>query len=384
LLDAGNLIETAIGHTGLDDFGETPVDAPLAVLTDSLIGQANLSWLGRLAVRHHLLGLLTTRLRLVADWTRIPGIQQQAVRRPIFITGAPRSGSSFLHTLLAQDPANRVPAVFEVMYPRPDRPPGKSDPRVARAARQLRLFRYTAPRLSRFHTLGPTLPQECIAIASYSLYSEEFTALFRIPAYDQWLKVQEKAPALAFHRRFLRHLQWHRRPDRWVLKSPDHVFHLDALFDTYPDAHIIQTHRDPMRVLGSTANLIAVLRGAFSHRVDRLEIGSEELRNQEDRLERILGFRELPTRLAQRIIDLRFHDLVRDPMGCVARIYDHCDIELTADANTRMRAFLNAEKRKRRRRQTYDLGAFGLDPAWDSPTFARYRSAFGLEPETGG
>jgi hypothetical protein len=167
-----------------------------------------------------------------------------------------------------------------------------------------------------------------------------------------------------------------------VLKAPSHLFGLPALLSTYPDAHIVQTHRDPLTVLASVASLTAALQGAFTDDLDLAEIGAEVSRRWTDGLARVLQFRRQGGDAADRFIDVRYHDLIRDPMAAVARIYARLEIPLTEAAAARMRRFLADNPRDRHGQHRYSLAAFGLAADDLAQRFAAYRDHFGVPSET--
>lgn len=340
-LDVDNLIDTAMRRTCLEDFGDPPCKSALQVLVDACNNEAGLNLFGRFAARQHLLDLLETRLRLVDYWRRTQEIRKQQIRRPLFITGMPRSGSTFLHAMFSQDPGNRVPRTWEVMFPLPAPTCREidSDPRIRRAQNRLRWLLWTRPSIVKAHPIGARLPQECIAITSYSFQSDEFLCMFRIPSYEAWLRTRDQKPAYGFHRSFLQHLQWLCPGDRWVLKSPDHVHALEALFGMYPDARVVFLHRDPLKVLGSVASLTKLLWDAFSCHIDPRQVGADEARILSDKAVKIMEFQDRHSSLADRFIDVRYLDLIRDPIETVRRIYNSFGLTLSAHAEARMRAF---------------------------------------------
>jgi len=382
-LDFDDLLAIVMRRTGLDDFGDPPCEDGLRVLIDACNAEAGLSFFGQFAARQHLLDLLETRLRLVSYWRQTTEIQKQPIDRPLFISGMPRSGSTFLHNLFAQDPGNRVPRTWEVMFPLP--PPTRrafdSDHRIAKAENRLRWLRWTKPAIVKVHPLGARLPQECIAITSYSFQSDEFLCMFHIPSYESWLRNHDAAPAYRFHRCFLKHLQWLCPGERWVLKAPDHVHALPALFEIYPDARIIFLHRDPLKVLGSIASLTKLLWGAFSSRIDPREVGDYETRILSDTVLKVMEFQDRHSSLADRFINIQYLDLVRDPIATVRSIYNHFGLNLSVNAEASMRAFLKSRLNKRRARHVYHLADFGIDPIQEGPRFAAYCERFAIERE---
>ena len=239
-LDANRLFSTAFRRARLPYSLDEQCEDSLKVLVDSCNEEAGLSVIGRIAARQHLLELLETRLRLIDCWQRTPEIQEQAVRPQIFITGLPKSGSTFLHRLLAHDLNNRVPRMWEVMFPLPS--PANvtfaSDPRIDKADKRLRWLRWTHPALVKSHPVGALIPHECGAILGYSLESNVFLDMFSIPSYETWLRNRVMDSAYEFHLSFLKHLQWQCPAERWVLKSSDHVHALETLLQVYPEAHV--------------------------------------------------------------------------------------------------------------------------------------------------
>lgn len=382
-LEAEDVIEAARRQVRLDDFGTPEWREPLEIVLAGLRGEAQLTPLGRIAARGDLVSLLATRLRLEADRRRNPAIAAEEIRRPLFIVGLPRTGSTLLHHLLAHDPAARVAQAWEVMFPSP--PPERasylSDPRIPRAAARLRWLDRLAPEFKTIHPLGAQLALECIALMSASFFSSRFHTTYHLPTYQAWLEAQDVRPGYAFHRRFLQHLQWRAPGARWVLKAPSHLWAFDALFETYPDALVVQTHRDPLTVLPSVASLTAVLQAAFARDLDMAEIGAEVTHRWAGGLERGLHFRRSGQVPAERFVDIHYHELVRDPLATIQRIYRHFDLPFTPRAEAAMRAHLADNPKDKHGAHRYTLEAFGLDAETLSDRFKGYREFFAIRPE---
>jgi hypothetical protein len=382
-LEERSLLEAACRATGLDDFGGEEFREPLRLILEGLEAEARLTLLGRVVARQDLIGLLTTRLQLTADRKRHPAIADERVAPPFFIIGLPRTGTTLLHHLIAQDPASRAPQTWEVMAPSPPPERGSydTDPRIDRAERKLRWLDWLAPDFKAIHPVSARLAIECIAILSHSFLSSRFHTTYRIPSYQAWLKAQDLQPAYAYHRRFLQHLQWRMPAGRWVLKAPAHFYALDALFAVYPDARVVQTHRDPRTVLASVASLTLTLQSAFAENLDPVEIGEEVVQSWTEGLARTMRVRHAGTIPADRFVDVHYHDLLRDPIATVRRIYRHFDLSLTAEAEHRMRRHLTHNPQHKHGRHQYDLERFGLDPASLDRRFGPYREFFGIRPE---
>ena len=293
-LDEGALLDRARRLTGLADFGDPFFREPMRVLLDSFETEAELTMLGRVIARTDVVRLLENRLRMTDVLTHYPEIAEGEVRQPIFIVGLPRTGTTILHELMAQDPANRVPMTWEVMHPWP--PPTRetydSDPRIAIVDQHFSGVDRLIPRFKRMHPMGAQLPQECVALTAHDFASMLFSTTHWVPSYQAWLDRADLRWVYAAHRRQLQYLQWRCPADRWVLKSPGHLWALDALLAIYPDARIVQTHRDPLKVIASLANLVALLRSMSSDRIDRDAIGAEWTARLADGMQRSMEVRD--------------------------------------------------------------------------------------------
>lgn len=373
--DVEMLCAKARGSTSLEDFGAVPVVPALSVLADSLEQEADLHPLGRFLMRTHLLDLLKTRLQLVDAWKKESrDAEDFPITRPIFITGMPRSGSTFLHELLAADPALRAPRVWEVMFPvsasQPDR--GWRDTRVWNAAACLWWFRRLAPGADAVYPLRARTPHECVAIHSYTLLSEEFVSCCRIPTYETFLRSSDLRPVYQWQKRFLQHLQQRHPTRRWVLKAPDHVYGLDALFSIFPDALVIQTHRDPLEVLKSTIHLTQVLQRLYGRAANPTELAGREARVLGAAMDRFIRFRDAHPELAGRFIDVNYTELTANPMAVVSRIYQKFNLNLSTDALAPMREMTRKRTRYRGYASFPRLADMGLDPLSQAQRFENY------------
>lgn len=379
-LDEEGLIAAARRRTRLDDFGTPAFHEPLRHLLHSLETEGRLNLVGRVAAREDITRILVNRLELQRDRQQNPGIAAQEIRSPLFITGMPRSGSTLLHGLLAQDPANRVPLNWETLHPSP--PPEwathETDRRIERAEREIRWFSLLAPQFRKIHPVGARLPEECVVILSHTFLSFQFSSTYFVPSYQSWLEQQDLSPAYRFHRQFLQHLQWRCGSERWVLKAPPHLPGLRALFTVYPDAGVIMTHRDPLEVVASVASLHTVLRQTFSDAVDPLEVGPEVAGLLAGDIRRGLQVLDNGCVPPDRLLNVTYSALIADPLAVVRRIYAQFDLPLTAATETRMQRFLAEHPRDREGHHEYSLEQFGLDVARERERFRTYRERFGL------
>jgi hypothetical protein len=382
-LDYKKLLQKACESTSLDDFGEDSFRQPLRLLLDSFERDAQLNFIGRICAHSDIYRMLCNRLRLVEDRKRHPGVSDEIVRAPIFITGLPRSGTTLLHALLAQDPDSRAPRVWEVMHPSPPpaAPTYDTDPRIEQTEKELRWLKVIMPDFETVHLMNAKLPQECIAITAHSFISNEFESMYHVWSYRSWLDKTDKRGAYEFHKQFLQHLQWRCPGSHWVLKAPSHLLALDALMQVYPDARIIMTHRDPLKVMASCASFSEVLRGPFTVPIDRMKLGPEIQRRWVEGAGLAVKFHQHNGNLGGRLLDVQYSDLVREPMSVVRSIYRQYDMELTGKAETAMQAFLSENPKDKKGTHRYSLEDYGLNPEAERRSFGFYTDYFKVEPE---
>lgn len=371
--DTEQLLDKARNATKLTDFGDMGFMAGLERLMRSLEEEAELNTIGRLSTNTYLLQLLCNRLQLEEDRKRFPEIAEQKISRPIFITGLPRSGTTFLHALLAEDPATRTPLTWEVMYPSPA-PKSESitqEKRITRCAKNLKWLDRLAPKFNSIHTVKAHLPQECIAITTHDFASIQFHTTYNVPSYQAWLEQRDMVAAYQYHKRFLQHLQVRNSAERWLLKAPGHLHDLAALMQVYPDAQIIQTHRDPLKVVASISSHANVIRAAFSDELHPCEIAQDWQRYWQQALSHALDYRkENPD---QEIRDVYYSDLVADPIGVIKTLYQQLNLSYTDDFDAAIKRYITKNPQSKHK---YTLQEFGFRKKDIKKMFADYYNSY--------
>ena len=335
-----HLVEQACELAGSDDFGDDDTWRDgLARLCDGLVSEARLNDLGVEIAVLDVIRPLTGRLQIVKWRKENPAVAAQPVTRPIFIVGQPRTGTTILFDLLAQDPALRPPLTWEVDNPWPLPRPETyaTDPQIAETQASIEMSEQIVPGLLAFHPMGALVGQECVRITAGQFCSMIFPVQYRLPSYSRWLLYEaDHQPAYAYHRMFLQHLQ-SGVPGQWLLKSPAHLWQLDALVAEYPDALIVQTHRDPLNVISSISALTHHLRHLASDESSITECAAQSREEIVAGLERGMKLRDS---LSQRVVDVQFADFIRDPFATIRGVYAELGRELEPVAEQNMRAFL--------------------------------------------
>jgi hypothetical protein len=384
-LGEASLVAAARRASGLFDFVDESFHDPLRRLLASLEAEARLHPLGRMLLRQSLVRALVNRLRLEELSERHPEIRAQPVEAPVFIVGLQRTGTTLLHRLLTCDPALRPLLSWEALNPAPfpaarsirRTRPGR-DPRMRLAETAERGLRYLAPDFFAIHPVEAHAPEEDVLLLDLTFVSPTADATLRVPSYSAWLRDTDQGPAYRYFRRIIQLLLW-QRPGRWLGKTPHHLENLDALLDVFPDAKVIQTHRDPARVVASFCSMMAHGRALFSDRVDARELGAQLADRAVRAVTRAISVRHGAAQGA--FLDVAYADVVADPMKEIRRIYDFLGLSLAPATEASMQRWLGANPQDKRGVHRYRLEDFGLDAAVLERRFEPYRSRFGVSRE---
>jgi hypothetical protein len=383
-IDLDQLVEQARQSTGLFDFGPETWREGADRLVDELNDGAALNELGSVIASTDIANYLGNRLRIV-DWTtRRPEITQGDIHPPIVILGQPRTGTTILFEVLAQDPANRVPLTWEVdqPWPPPQTATYESDPRIAEVQANLESTELLIPGFMGMHALGARLGQECVRITAGDFRSMIFSTQYRVPGYQRWLLHDaDMTSAYRYHRLFLQYLQSDHPADRWVIKSPAHLWASESMMREYPDALVVHTHRDPLRVVCSLASLIDLLRRLASDDVSIAGVAQEWVEDVAVGLDRAVAARRDGTIPQRQAVDVFFGDFLADPMAVVGTIYERLGIELTSEAERRMRTFLAENPQEKHGGHSYTFADTGLDAGMLRERMRAYKDFFDVPDE---
>ena len=371
MIAADDLHASASRITGLTDFGPDDYTDGLSVLLESYARDAELTPSGEKATRALLRGALMARLLSEAGWQAHPGYAEVAVERPVFVTGLPRTGTTALHRLLVADPAHQGLELWlaEAPQPRPPRSAWADDPVFQYIAAACARHHVEHPEFMGVHYVAADQVEECWQLLRQSMRSVSFECLAHLPTYSAWLRDQDWTGAYQRHRRNLQLIGMNDAGQRWVLKNPSHLFALDALLATYPDALVIQTHRAPQVAIASVCSLAAQASAGWSTGFRGAVIGRDQLELWAFGLERFLA--ERARHDAARFYDVHYEDFVADPFGTVQAAYRYFGLPLSAAAADAMRSLIAADAASSRGPgHRYTLSDFGLTGAEVDERFA--------------
>jgi len=380
-LAAPALLGEAEARSGLSDWGGARWDEDrfrhdLALLCGEIEAKSDLTAIGRSRTHSRLLTMLVSRLRYLDARKAAAGVDAERVVAPLIGSGMPRAGTTFLHGLFAQDPANRAVPAWEAAIPAPL--DGNGD-REALYAGILAFQGMTAPDVTAIHPFGSTLPEECIFLQEGNLGSL-YGVYWNIPAFQTAIADKMRS-AFAWQVGVMQYLQRGAAPRRWALKGPGHLFAWRELLMAFPDARLYVNHRDPGKVIPSIASLFCKLRSLFSDEaVDPVAIGAQQLAAWQYAVDAYAEWRDCEG-ADSRVSDVRFTDLVTDPLETVARVYDELGLALTAQARDAMARHLETDHHASAPKRAYTLAEYGLDAAAIEAAFAPYIERFAIERE---
>ena len=375
-LDPDELQATAIASTGLADFGSDTWRPHYDVLLRALVGEADLHLVGRLMTRTELLRSLRNRLELTARWDEDPTILDRPVEAPVFVVGMARSGTSILHELLWQDPTLRAPLTWELLHP--THGPGEAE---AWGDATHSVWHDVQPEYEAMHHNAGDLPQECIFATMNEFLSDHWGGVHEVPSYSMHLAGADHTDAYRYHRRILQTLTVPGDERRWLLKAPSHLATLDALFAVYPDARVIHVHRDPLKTVPSTLSLMATLKWMRRPSTDPEAVAPLLAWGFGAMLDGVIEGRATGRLPDAQFADLRYADLLADPVAAVAGAYDQFGWELPDPTRRAMADYLAAKPQAKFGTHTYSLEDFGLDPAEERARFTPYQQRFGVPDE---
>ncbi|HXY93237.1 MAG TPA: sulfotransferase [Acidimicrobiia bacterium] len=379
-MDVDQLLAGAIEQTGLREFGPE-VDAMLEalhVLVRSADDDAGLTPEGDAAFGGMIGSLLTRRLEIEDWYARHPEIGEQEVESVLFGVGLPRTGSTALSYLLAQDREVRCLRQWESNHPTP--PPDiateDSDPRFLAAQQAMGIRDQVPSELKSMLPSSPDGPAECLDLMSMTFRCMALDVMAKTPSYAEWLYACDFGPAYRYHHRVVKLLQWRRPPSRWRLKTPAHLLSIEALNDEYPEARFVTTHRDVTKVIPSVASVETAVVNMMTGNADPVYIGHHCADTWDLCLRRFIAFRD---RVGEdRFYDIGFDDFQSDPVGSIRKLYEWLGEDFTPATEDAMQRWWknNEEEREQSGPHRYRAEDFGLDTGELAERFAYYAERF--------
>ena len=376
-INADEIIDQAKSETGLSDLGEPLFLEGLNRLIDSINNEANLNEIGIQAQPIRIQGLLSNRLRFEEDLKKFPEILDQQIIAPIVIVGLPRTGSTMTHRLLASDPNHTAMLWWEGRYPAllPGEKPGDIEARMELGKAEVDAVVAASPEALDIHPWDYKGADEEILLLEHNFLSTVPESFMALPSYSKWIEEQDHTLAYEDLKKFIQYLQWQnpgREKKRWVLKSPHHLGFIDKMISVFPDAKIIQTHRDPVKTVPSFCSMCANLFEPLTTNFDKVFIG----KHWSNKLTRALNHcMNISEKHPDNFLDLEFLNMIKDPIDEMKKIYEFIGEPFGEKTEVAMEAWREENKHEMGAHK-YSLEEYDLTESQINDNFAKYQQKY--------
>ena len=341
-----------------DSLGEEDYIEPLTILLDSLKKEANLNLYGRLGVKYQITHQLRMRSSLYAYSKNNISIDP---KETLFVTGLPRSGTTFLFHLLGLDENHRSPLFWEIRNPFPEvnKDTFKWKNKLRRTKLEFKVMKKVIPEIDLLHEMGPELPEECLLIHPLSVRSLSYIYMANIPSYGEYLKEADFKAAFLWHKRFINFISRNEEERRWLFKDPNHLRHMKEISECYSSAKFLRVKRDPKESLASICSLTYKVRKSFSNEVSKDQIGNFMLSYWEDAL---IKYHQFKQENPNRVYEVNFEDLIKDPVSIIESIYKEFNFEWDSNLKNKLvKEVKNHIESNNTKKHIYSLNDFGLN-----------------------
>ena len=376
-INANEILDQAKSETGLSDLGEPLFFEGLNRLIDSINNEANLNEIGIQAQPIRIQGLLTNRLRFEEDLKKFPEILDQEIIAPIVIVGLPRTGSTMTHRLLASDPNHTAMLWWEGRYPAllPGEKRGDIETRMELGKAEVDAVVAASPEALDIHPWDYKGADEEILLLEHNFLSTVPESFMALPSYSEWIEEQDHTLAYEDLKKFIQYLQWQnpgREKKRWVLKSPHHLGFIDKMISVFPDAKIIQTHRDPIKTVPSFCSMCANLFEPLTTNFDKVFIG----KHWSNKLTRALNHcMNISEQHQDNFLDLEFLNMIKDPIDEMKKIYEFIGESFGEKTEVAMEAWREENKHEMGAHK-YSLEEYDLTESQINNNFAKYQQKY--------
>lgn len=376
-LEIESLLTDAQERTGLQDYGHGDFREGLAALvqtyennqfTDDAVKK----------LKRRMADLLQSRLQVEEAWKRHPQVLAETIKRPLFLTGLPRTGTSALLNVLANDPATRELKLWEAHNPAPleGLEPGQEDPRYLQVKAYYEQMNASSD-FKKIHYMTADSAEECIFLTNHSFQDAAYGFEIFLEPYASYYRDVDRRPQYEYHANLLRLLQWQRPADRWLLKAPSHLGHLDIILDLHPQAGVIITHRNPLEVVGSYSSMMMAVLPEQTQVTDPHEMGRRVLDDLGAQMDHAMAVRE---RLSPgQVVDVQYTDFISDTVAVVEDIYQQLDLPYTEDVQQLIASYVADHPRNKHGSHDYQLAQFGLTEQQVLDRFAHYIETYNIK-----
>lgn len=367
-LSLEKILATAVKQTGLHDFGSLDIFNVFTEVLQACQSEIKLTGFGKLLVNQGVLTQAANRLRFQQFIQRHPKALDTPLKPPLFVIGLPRSGTTYLHELLCQDPVVRVPVHWELRYPIPlvegvDR---ARDPRLQNVITSSKAGNQTMPFFPIVHPLNAEGMEECYFLLMHLIH----LTLIMLPKHMERVLSQDHLVEYTYYYQLLQVLQYVQPKDHFVLKCPMHLMSLPELLSLFPTGQIVQTHRSPAQMMGSWCSFLALVMRNNIQDFNLHASGEYWLWVWSTLVEKGMAARTAVN--AGQFYDVPYAFLLKEPLTAVRGIYTHFGMELTPEAESKMKEWNGRNPQHKSGVHRYSLAQFGLTESRVNQAFANY------------
>lgn len=382
-LVADALIEQASQATGLNYFGGESYREGLDVLVNDLNAGAAKGWHNESGIArsaHDISHWLKNRLKVEDYLKQNPELLSRPIERPVFVMGVPRTGTTLMSNLLAADPARRSPLTWEIDDPVPPATSATltTDPRALARLAEEKAMHAANPDMGKYYRGSAIYPNECVFFMAHDFKTLMIESKGKLPGYKEFIFSCDMTSAYEYHKKFLQVLQ-HHAPGVWNVKKPSHALWLETIFQVYPDARVIWTHRDPFTATGSLCSVISLSHLAHMGKIDAEWLGEDYSWQAAEHANRIMDFRDKFGE--DKIIDVHYADLVSDPVGETKKLYAKLGDEWSSATEAGIQGWVDDNPQNKFGKHEYKLAQYGLSMEQLEPLFERYLSRYDVAHE---
>jgi hypothetical protein len=370
------LLAEAREKAALDDFGSDDFIPGLEKLLETY-DRNHFTESARKSLRGRLRDLLVSRLNIEAAWKRHPQVLERPINRPLFLTGLPRTGTSALLNVLSNDPATRTLKLWEAHNPSPleGLAPGEEDPRYLQIKKYYDHMNASSD-FKKIHYMTADSAEECIFLTNHTFQDAQYGFEVFLEPYASFYRDVDRRPQYQYHADLLRLLDWQRPADRWLLKTPSHICHLDIIAEQHPDCGIIVTHRNPLEVIGSYSSMMMTVMPDQT-RTDPEDLGRRVLDLLGGQMDQSMRARQ--DIAPERILDVQYADFTSDTISVVDRIYNHLSLPYPDAVREAIAAYVDEHPRGKHGSHDYKLEQFGLTEQQVLDRFSNYIGTYNIE-----
>jgi len=377
---ADQLHEIVAREVGSDDFGPGDYFSGLKVLLQSMDYDPIFSEQGRRIAWGRVIETLRGRAHAIKSMKENPGFDAHEIVSPVVIIGVPRTGTTALHRLMAVDRRFQGLQTWLLDSPMP-RPPidaWSNFPQFRQSVELLEAHYAASPDARAAHHRAAEEVHECCFLLAQSFRCNILSCSQSAATYDAWWQSQSEWPGYQYYKSCVQLIGSNEPETRWLLKNPGHIDNLDLLFAVFPDARVIQTHRDPAKAVPSLVALLMQMYALMEG--DRVEQRGEimlarEVAKWSNAMHKCDKVRE---QHPGQVLDVIHGDFHREPMKTLEQIYSFIGMEISDEVRPLLQQRIDEKPELQHGTHRYTITDYGMTEEEAREPFGDYIQRYDL------